>query len=270
MPPADRTIFPSFWRAPPGASAARARRRRNCKARSRTFNIFPKPFHSSRILEPLMGKIVIKLNNSVVDHVELNQGDTRIGRKPGCEIHLDNLSVSGEHANIFTIGGDSFVQDLGSTNGTYVNGKKVAKHHLKSGDSVNIGKYTLMYLQDDVEAPSDYAKTVIITTPVQPEPIKSSAPATEKIVKQAPLGQAVIIALGGAGKRIELTKTVTNLGKGGRRAGTITRTADGYLLASGGDDHPKLNGRPVSGKQVKLRNGDIIEVAGTRLQFQLK
>jgi len=219
-----------------------------------------------------MGKIVIKLNNSVVDHVELNQGDTRIGRKPGCEIHLDNLSVSGEHANIFTIGGDSFVQDLGSTNGTYVNGKKVAKHHLKSGDSVNIGKYTLMYLQDDVETPSDYAKTVIITTPVPSESIKSSAPTTEKIVPKpaVPLGQAAVVALGGAGKRIELTKTVTNLGKGGRRAGTITRTADGYLLASGGDDHPKLNGRPVSGKQVKLRNGDIIEVAGTRLQFQLK
>ncbi|MEK7816423.1 MAG: FHA domain-containing protein, partial [Pseudomonadota bacterium] len=72
-----------------------------------------------------MAKFIIKLNNNVVDHVELGQGDMKIGRKAGCEIHLDNLSVSGEHANIFTIGEDSFVQDLGSTNGTYVNNKKI-------------------------------------------------------------------------------------------------------------------------------------------------
>ena len=65
-------------------------------------------------------------------------------------------------------------------------------------------------------------------------------------------GHAALIALSGAGtpgKRIELVKTVTNLGKAGKHAGAITRTPDGYLLAPGDDEAPKLNGRKLSGKK---------------------
>lgn len=217
-----------------------------------------------------MAKFIIKLNNDVIDHVVLTQGDMRIGRKPGCEIHLDNLSVSGEHANIFTIGDDSFVQDLKSTNGTYVNSKQVAKHHLKNGDQITVGKYSLMFVTDAVEEPAAYAKTVAITAPA-PEP--RPQPAAKKANANASaLGQATLVTLSGSsmGKRIELSKTVTNLGKAGKHAGAITRTADGYVLAGGDGEPPKLNGRPLSGKNTRLRNGDIIEVVGTRLQFQLK
>lgn len=218
-----------------------------------------------------MAKFIIKLNNNVVDHVELGQGDVKIGRKAGCEIHLDNLSVSGEHANIFTIGDDSFVQDLGSTNGTYVNNKKITKHHLKDGDSIAVGKYTLVYLSEAVRETSPFAKTVAITGPAsdtRPAPAAKPPAAAAK----AP-GQAALITLSGGGtpgKRIELAKTVTNLGKAGKRSGSITRMPDGYHLAAGEGEAPKLNGRAISAKNVKLRNGDIIEVAGARLQFHLK
>ena len=217
-----------------------------------------------------MAKFVIKLNNSIVDHVELRQGDMKIGRKSSCEIHLDNLSVSGEHVNIFTIGDDSFVQDLGSTNGTYVNNKKIAKHHLKNEDQVAIGKYRLTFMSDAVREPTDFAKTVAITGPSSSDTPPAPPPAKKTPV--AP-GGAALIALSGSstpGRRTELVKTVTNLGKAGRHGGAITRTPDGYLLAPGDDETPKLNGRKLSGKNIKLRNGDIIEVAGTRLQFHLK
>ena len=75
-----------------------------------------------------------------------------------------------------------------------------------------------------------------------------------------------------SGKRIEVTKSVTNLGKTGKRAGTITRATDGYLLApvDEGEDPPKLNGRAITSAGAKLKNGDIIEVSNTRLQFYLK
>lgn len=216
-----------------------------------------------------MAKLVIKLNNNIVDHVELRQGDMKIGRKSSCDIHLDNLSVSGEHVNIFTIGDDSFVQDLGSTNGTYVNNKKIVKHHLKNEDQVAIGKYRLTFVSVAVPEAAALAKTVAITGPSSDAP---TAPPPVKKKPATPAGAALISLSGGStpGKRIELVKTVTNLGKAGRRAGTITRTPDGYLLAAGNDETPKLNGRTLSGENTKLRNGDIIEVAGTRLQFHLK
>ncbi len=217
----------------------------------------------------MANKLVIKLNNNVIDHVELRQGDMKIGRKSSCDIHLDNLSVSGEHANIFTIGDDSFLQDLGSTNGIYVDNKKVTKHHLKNGDQVAIGKYSLAFASDAVREPAAFAKTIAITGPA---PEAALAPAPAKKTPATP-GHAALISLSGGstpGKRTELIKTVTNLGKAGKHGGTITRTPDGYLLAPGDNEIPKLNGRKLSGKNTKLRNGDIIEVAGTRLQFHLK
>jgi len=228
-----------------------------------------------------MAKLIIKFNNDVVDHVELKQGDMKLGRKPGCDIVLDNLAVSGEHANIFTIGGDSFIQDLNSTNGTFINNKKITKHHLRNGDQVVIGKHTLVYLSDagQSERPTeDFAKTVIISPSAREAiaPIAAPSPPPPPAAAVAPTApaphQGALFVLSGAnsGKRIELTKAITNLGKTGRRAGSIMRESDGYTLTAGEDDPPKLNGRPVAADGAKLKNGDIIEVAGTRLQFYLK
>ena len=230
-----------------------------------------------------MAKIIIKLNNEVVDHIDLRQGDMKVGRKPGCEIVLDNLAVSGEHANIFTIGDDSFIQDLGSTNGTFINNKRVAKHHLRNGDTVVIGQHSLLYLQETarpVERGSDeFAKTVVIspitptTTPVtKPNTAPVSTPVDETPAKLNDHSAAALFVLDGRsnGRRIDITKSVTNLGKTGRPAGVITRLPDGYSLRAAGDqDIPRVNGRAVPEAGVKLRNGDIIEVAGTRLQFYL-
>lgn len=234
-----------------------------------------------------MAKLILKFNNEVIDHIELTQGDMRIGRKPTNEIFVDNLAVSGEHANIFTIGEDSFVQDLGSTNGTFVNNKRITKHHLKNGDVIAIGKHSMVFFTEDTgaeEHTEDFAKTVILGSPAAPAAAAPEAPkanyADETMaMKGDPKAdtaqrQGAIFVLSGAnsGKRIELTKSVTNLGKTGRVSGAIMRQPQGYSLAShsGGDD-VKLNGRVLGGgTEETLKNGDVIEVAGTRLQFYLK
>jgi pSer/pThr/pTyr-binding forkhead associated (FHA) protein len=225
-----------------------------------------------------MAKLIVKFNNEVVDHLDVKQGDMKVGRRPGCEVFLDNLAVSGEHANIFTIGDDSFIQDLSSTNGTFINNKKITKHHLRNGDAVVIGKHTLVYLTEQGEAaPQDFAKTVIINAaprPVAPPPAPpaSPPPAPAAAAPRAELKGALVILSGAnSGKRIELTKAITNLGKTGKRAGQITRTDEAYVLAPSEDGEvPKLNGRPVPNDGLPLKNGDVIEVSGTRLQFLSK
>ena len=124
------------------------------------------------------------------------------------------------------------------------------------------------------------AKTVIISpatpsAPAAPKPAPAQSPEAASDIpftgndKQV----ATLFVLNGkiSGRRIELTKAVTNLGKTGRPAGVITRTAEGYILrAADENDKPKVNGRPLAEGGMKLRNGDIVEVAGTRLQFYLK
>ena len=225
-----------------------------------------------------MSKFIIKFNGEVVDHIDIEQGDMKIGRRSGLAIHLDNLSVSGEHANIFTIGGDSFIEDLGSTNGTLVNNRKISKHHLKNGDTVSIGKHDLVYMSDsnDDMAPTvaaeDFAKTVIINPGALPSAGSGKGYQTEDnptFVKSAAI---IMISGTNSGKRIDLVKIVTSLGRTGKKASTITKGDAGYTLAPVADssDSPILNGKPVATDGVVLKHGDIIEVSGTRLRFLYK
>src|SRR4030067_181952 len=117
-----------------------------------------------------MAKMILKFNDVVIDQIVLKQGDMNIGRRPGSEILLDNRAVSGNHASIFTIGEDSFVQDLNSTNGTFVNNKRISKHHLDDGDVITIGNHSLTYRNEKaVKSETDFAKTVIINPQKQEE-----------------------------------------------------------------------------------------------------
>jgi len=110
-----------------------------------------------------MAKLVLSMNSAVQGEYELDQERFTIGRKPENEIQIDNLAVSGKHALIITILDDSFLEDLGSTNGTYVNGKLVKKHALKDGDVIAIGKHELKYINENASDDEDeFEKTMII------------------------------------------------------------------------------------------------------------
>lgn len=235
-----------------------------------------------------MPKLVIKFDGVVIDQIVMKQGDMVIGRRPGSDILLDNLAVSGSHATIFTVGNDSFVQDLNSTNGTLVNNKRISKHHLMNGDEIVIGKHSLGYVDENASRPqSDLAKTMIITPQKFEEMAAASAaenaktaatpdkpPATPPAPAAAAMRIGSIFVLSGtnSGKRIDLVKSTTNLGRAGKMAGVIIRNSVGrYSLLPGGDGGaPMLNGKLVPGRGEELKNGDIIEVAGSRMQFYLK
>lgn len=111
----------------------------------------------------MTAKLVLSLNGAVLREFPLNRERTTIGRRPENDIHIDNLAVSGQHALIITILNDSFLEDLGSTNGTYVNGRLVKKHALQHGDAITIGKHELRYINEQASThDSDFEKTMII------------------------------------------------------------------------------------------------------------
>ena len=111
-----------------------------------------------------MAKLILSMDNLVLKEIALNKERTTIGRKPSNDIQIDNLAVSGEHAAIVTILNDSFLEDLGSTNGTFVNGNMVKKHFLQNNDVIELGKYKLKYIseQPSQAAGGNYEKTVVI------------------------------------------------------------------------------------------------------------
>src|SRR5262245_11796690 len=97
-----------------------------------------------------MAKLILSMEGLVLKEINLTKERTTIGRKPHNDIQIDNLAVSGEHAVIVTILQDSFLEDLGSTNGTVVNGQSIKKHFLQNNDIIELGKYKLKYLGDQL------------------------------------------------------------------------------------------------------------------------
>jgi pSer/pThr/pTyr-binding forkhead associated (FHA) protein len=118
-------------------------------------------------------KLILSMDGLVLKEITLGKERTTIGRKPHNDIQIDNLAVSGEHAVIVTILNDSFLEDLGSTNGTLVNGQPIKKHFLQSNDVIELGKYKLKYINDTAgktTAPQDFEKTMVLRPGAAPKP----------------------------------------------------------------------------------------------------
>jgi pSer/pThr/pTyr-binding forkhead associated (FHA) protein len=226
------------------------------------------------------------MNGAVQGEYELNQERLTIGRKPDNDIQIDNLAVSGKHALIITILDDSFLEDLGSTNGTYVNGKLVKKHALKDGDVIAIGKHELKYVNENATADDDEFEKTMIIKPGSASAAVAAAQAAEKAGAGAapaspsatgssggmPLGRLTVLNGPIAGKELELTKALVTLGKPGTQVAVISRRPQGYFLThieSDGDGkrYPVVNGEAIGAKAYQLKNNDLIELAGIKMEF---
>jgi hypothetical protein len=220
-----------------------------------------------------MGKLVVSLDGVVIKEVQITKDKTTLGRRPYNDIVIDNLAVSGEHAVLQMVGADVFIEDLNSTNGTYINGKAIKKQLLSHNDTVEIGKYKIKYL---VEDGTDYEKTMIM------KPGSTASAAAAAYSPTVGFGASGFGSLGGsaapasikvlngaaAGREVMLTKVVTTVGKPGVQVASITKRPGGYVLAHvEGALRPTVNGNPVVGETVHLKNGDVVELAGTQMQF---
>ena len=210
-----------------------------------------------------MGKLVVSLDGVVIKEVQVTKDKTTLGRRPYNDIVIDNLAVSGEHAILQMVGSDVFIEDLNSTNGTYINGKAIKKQMLAHDDTVDIGKYKIKFLRDDTAGPdsrfgnlasrSGGVAGLSLTPPAAP----AGPPASIKVLN----GNA-------AGREVVLTKLVTTIGKPGVQVASITRRPDAYALAHvEGIARPRVNGVPLLGVSLALSHGDVIELAGTRIKF---
>jgi pSer/pThr/pTyr-binding forkhead associated (FHA) protein len=245
------------------------------------------------------------METTVLKEVPLTKERTTIGRKPHNDIQIDNLAISGEHAVVITILNDSFLEDMGSTNGTFVNGQSVKKHFLQNGDTIELGKYRLKYVSEVPQQTSsaDFEKTMILrpgaaqkpasapsggatpTVSAPPSPATTvpshmstspgmapqppSAPPTA--APALPLGAIQILSGGNAGKEMELTKTLTTLGKPGVQVAVIARRPHGYFITHvEGASFPVVNGKALDAQAHQLADHDVIELAGVKMEFFLK
>ena len=212
-----------------------------------------------------MSKLVISLDGVVIKEALIAKEKTTLGRRPYNDIVIDNLAVSGEHALLHLVGADVVLEDLNSTNGTYINGKAVKKQQLSSNDIIEIGKYKIKYLATGA-AESDRSVTMDRGGPV-------TVPASDFGLLSAadqPETPASIRVLNGAaaGREVLLTKEKTTLGKPGVQVAAIQKRGTSYVFSHvEGALRPSINGVPLSGDGMPLRNGDVIELAGTRMQF---
>lgn len=257
-----------------------------------------------------MAKLILSLEGSMIREVPLDKERVMIGRKPSNDIQIENLAVSGEHACIVTILNDSFLEDLGSTNGTLVNGNPIKKHILQNNDVIEIGKYKLKYVADTTVAGhganEDFEKTMVLRAPPKMSPPAAAKPANEpppppkpsmppptpkpappavrpaapsaapaaaaaKPGEAPPLAAVQILTGPSAGKELELTKSLTTLGKPGLQVAVITRRPQGYFITHvEGAKFPVINGKMIDAQAQPLHDHDVVELAGVKMEFFLK
>lgn len=263
-----------------------------------------------------MAKLILSMDGLVLKEIPLSKERTTIGRKAHNDIQIDNLAVSGEHAVIVTILNDSFMEDLGSTNGTLVNGNPVKKHFLQNNDVIELGKYKLKFIQEagaqPAAAAADFEKTMVLRPSAmkaaaeqakalagQPQAAAAARAAAVQAVGQAaqaagigekpaapaaaapapaapaapaksaqPLGAIQLLSGGNAGKELELSKPLTTLGKPGVQVAVLTRRPQGYFITHvEGAQRPTVNGQPIGTAPHALKDHDLVEIAGIKMEF---
>lgn len=231
-----------------------------------------------------MAKLVLSLNGTVLGNYFLEKERFVVGRRASCDIQINDQGVSKEHAVILTVGNDHILEDLKSTNGTQVNGRKVERHILQNGDVIEVGRYKIKYVNQKALPDMDFDKTLLIpafdrtrlaemgvslaiNTGMQVETAVATARAVKNIF---PLGAVRALSGERAGQEIELTRPITAFGRPGNRA-AITRRPHGYfILHVSGRRPPVVNGRAIGSDPHPLENLDQLEIDGETLQFYLK
>jgi hypothetical protein len=218
-----------------------------------------------------MAKLVMRVDDSgSTTEFDVSKDRTTIGRRNDNDICLSNSAVSAEHAVVVSVLSDSYLEDLGSTNGTLVNGKAIKRHLLQNEDIVEIGRHRLVFEGDRRKymrrAPEGEVRSASASVTESLGSMAQSEPANDPSVEQS----AMLVVLNGShtGQEHVINKDLISLGRPGLQIITITRRPHGYFLTHvEGQQVPKVNGRAVETQTYPLYTKDVIELGGVRLQF---
>ncbi|WP_455217298.1 FHA domain-containing protein [Kaarinaea lacus] len=224
--------------------------------------------------EELERRLILTLEGKIIREYPFEKSTLNIGRRHGNDIQLNDPSLSGRHARISCKPDNVFVEDLGSTNGTLVNGCHITRAALSHGDVIQIGHHHLTYLCEN-NAP--YVPTMFIkaehdeTQFIYSENINNNS--IEKGLALAGL-RTVSDNPGHAIPVMELRKTYSTIGFRGKRMAVITRATHGYSISMISGSHnrrasdiPLLNGKQLEKESSPLETGDIITIAGYDIEF---
>lgn len=218
-----------------------------------------------------MAKLILTLDGAVIREYEIDKDSISIGRKHGNDIQLNDLTISGRHALITTLGEHAYVDDLGSTNGTLLNGARIAKSQLNHGDTIQTGNYQFTYFCEDS---SDYEPTMFLRAEIEDTQVMDMGAVTKTETRGEPLAGVRIINGPLSQKVLELRKPFNTLGFNGDKLAMISRSAEGYTISAirhakphSPDTAPMLNGQPIDVDPVKLNDHDTLELAGTQMEF---
>jgi hypothetical protein len=218
-----------------------------------------------------MAKLIMTLDGAVLKEYSIDKDSISIGRKHGNDIQLNDLTVSGRHSLITVMGDNTYVDDLGSTNGTLLNGARVAKSLLKHGDLIQVGNYQFTYFEDEQE---EYEPTMFLRAEIEDTQIIQTNPPKTGDIKGEPLAAVKILNGPLKGKVLELRKPFNTLGFNGIKMAMIARTINGYTISTiqsnklrRANDTPTINGKMLSVETQQLHSNDVLELAGTQMQF---
>ena len=234
-----------------------------------------------------MPSLKLNFRNKLIADFPLKRGySLTIGRKKNNDVIIDNLAVSSHHAKIDSVG-DSFVLiDLQSKNGSFVNEEQVSSHWLKPGDTINIGKHSLVFGYSENETlPEDETDEIDKTMVMDTSQYRSMVNKNKEKAAEPPVSAkksdtiGIISFLKGGDGKYKCRKSITKIGKHpdsdivvkgfmvGRTSATISKRPDGFYLSYvGGVSRPKVNAKKVRSERF-LYDNDIIEIGKTTMQF---
>lgn len=241
-----------------------------------------------------MSKLTLQYEGRVLKEYSVGVGLT-IGRSPDNAVIIDNPAVSGHHARVYSESGAAILEDLNSTNGTYVNGQHTPRRLLRSGDVVQIGKHQLVFehTQEWAAAPPpqlpSLGDTVYLDTE-QHRALRAALDQAQTAVKMppaqkpaaAPRRVGVLHVIAGRAEHTEydLDAHTSLIGKSPDAlvrlhgwfkpavALAIARGSDGYVATPMGG-RTTINSDPLA-KRHALQDGDVLNVNGLVLEFRWK